>query len=71
MKTNLIKIAGTAKYPYACIIEIDDIWVTDRICNEDKTKNLIKYTEKCNDIKSLKMKLALLCIELRMKYYNN
>jgi len=68
MKTELIKIPGTEKYPFACIIEVDNIWVTDRICDEKKANDLIEYIEHCDDIKTLKMKLAISCIELKRKY---
>ena len=66
MKANIIEVAGTEKYPYACIIEIDNIWVTDRICDEKKAQRIVQYTETCQDLNALKMKLAMACIELRM-----
>ena len=66
METNLIIVAGTDKYPFACVIEIDNIWVTDRICNKDNANRIVEYAKTCTDFKQLKMKLALFCVELRM-----
>ena len=66
MKAQLIKVVGTERYPFACVIEIGNIWVTDRICNQDKANKIVKYVENSNNIKDVRFKLAMSCVELRM-----
>lgn len=65
MIVNLIQVPGTQKFPFACVIKIDNIWVTNRICDKVLADNIVRFAL-THSFDLLKKSLAIHCIELRM-----
>ena len=65
MKCKIIKVAGTEKYPFACVIKIG-YYVTDRICSKEKAKKVMAIGRKYNELRGVVHELALLSVDLKM-----
>jgi hypothetical protein len=66
MIAKIINVPGTEKYPFACIIDLEN-YFTDRISDENKAKKCLSFIENCDDINTVRSVLMRNCIELKMK----
>ena len=69
MKAEIKTVLGTEKYPFACVIIIDNIWRTDRICDQEKASLIENFIVGQDDINKIRMFLAKACIDLH-QYIN-
>lgn len=64
MLSEIKQVPGTEKYPYACIIIIEGIYRTDRICDSEKALLIENFIMGQTDIKKVRLHLAKFCIDV-------